>query len=118
MASTMADMKTYLANSRVKTAISAKLTTEKVVEKFIMEKINGMSTADILKDCKIEVTAEVVQKFEHVYPFDLLVNIFCSFDKHFDVDYVKNEFSKLGISVLHGHRMYQYFERLKDLCLY
>ena len=118
MASTMADMKSYLVKSPVKKTISARLTTKKVVEKFIMDKINAKSTAEILQECKIEVTAEVLQKYEHIFPFDLLVNIFCSYNKHFDIDYVKTEFSKLGVSVLHGHRMYQYFERLKDECLY
>ena len=92
MVSTMADMKSYLVKSPVKTLISARLTTEKVVDKFIMDKINAKSTAEISQECKTDVTAEVLQKYEHIYPFDLLVNMFCSYDKHFDIDDVKTEY--------------------------
>ena len=59
---------------------------KKVVEKIIMEKISGMSTSEILKDCSDRSHCRGISE---VYPFDLLVNIFCSFDKHFDIDDVK-----------------------------
>jgi hypothetical protein len=82
-----------------------KVALETTIELKIVEHIQSKDIAQLLHEARLSVYD--FQNFD-IAEIDLLVNIYCSPNRNFDSEYVKNEFQELGLSKLVATKLYKY----------